>query len=92
MKVLIVHAHPEPRSFNAALTRAAAATLHDTGHEPARARIHGLRRRGAVRFLRGAEGRRRTTYSLPQGLVRACRGNRQQARDSGVSRFRSPDS
>jgi NAD(P)H dehydrogenase (quinone) len=33
MKVLIVHAHPEPQSFNAALTRAAAAALRDTGHE-----------------------------------------------------------
>jgi NAD(P)H dehydrogenase (quinone) len=33
MKVLIVHAHPEPQSFNAALTRAAAAALRDEGHE-----------------------------------------------------------
>jgi len=33
MKVLIVHAHPEPQSFNAALTSAAAAALRDTGHE-----------------------------------------------------------
>jgi NAD(P)H dehydrogenase (quinone) len=32
MKVLIVHAHPEPQSFNAALTSAAAA-LRDKGHE-----------------------------------------------------------
>ena len=33
MKVLIVHAHPEPQSFNAALTGAAAAALHEAGHE-----------------------------------------------------------
>ena len=32
MKVLIVHAHPEPQSFNAALTNAAAAALRDKGH------------------------------------------------------------
>lgn len=32
MKVLIVHAHPEPQSFNAALTQAAAAALRDAGH------------------------------------------------------------
>jgi len=33
MNVLIVHAHPEPQSFNAALTRAAADALRDTGHK-----------------------------------------------------------
>ena len=33
MKVLIVHAHPEPTSFNAALTRAAVETLREAGHE-----------------------------------------------------------
>jgi NAD(P)H dehydrogenase (quinone) len=33
MKVLIVHGHPEPQSFNAALTRAAATALRDKGHE-----------------------------------------------------------
>jgi NAD(P)H dehydrogenase (quinone) len=33
VKVLIVHAHPEPKSFNAALTNAAAAALRDAGHE-----------------------------------------------------------
>jgi NAD(P)H dehydrogenase (quinone) len=33
MKVLIVHAHPEPQSFNAALTRAAVTALLETGHE-----------------------------------------------------------
>ena len=33
MKVLIVHAHPEPTSFNAALTQAATAALRDAGHE-----------------------------------------------------------
>jgi NAD(P)H dehydrogenase (quinone) len=32
MQVLIVHAHPEPQSFNAALTQAAAAALRDAGH------------------------------------------------------------
>lgn len=32
MKVLIVHAHPEPKSFNSALCSAAAARLADQGH------------------------------------------------------------
>jgi NAD(P)H dehydrogenase (quinone) len=32
MHVLIVHAHPEPQSFNGALTRQAVATLTDLGH------------------------------------------------------------
>ena len=32
MNVLIVHAHPEPQSFNAALTNAAVAALRDKGH------------------------------------------------------------
>ena len=33
MRVLIVHAHPEPQSFNAALTRTAAAALRGAGHD-----------------------------------------------------------
>jgi len=33
MNTLIVHAHPEPQSFNAALTEAAVATLTAAGHE-----------------------------------------------------------
>lgn len=33
MRVFIVHAHPEPRSFNGAMTRAATAALQDAGHE-----------------------------------------------------------
>jgi NAD(P)H dehydrogenase (quinone) len=33
MRVLIVHAHPEPQSFNAALTRAATEALRGNGHE-----------------------------------------------------------
>lgn len=32
MHVLIVHAHPEPQSFNGALTRRAVTTLTDSGH------------------------------------------------------------
>src|SRR5690349_21177414 len=32
MQVLIVHAHPEPQSFNAALTAAATEALRDAGH------------------------------------------------------------
>jgi NAD(P)H dehydrogenase (quinone) len=32
MQVLIVHAHPEPASFNAALTRAATDALREAGH------------------------------------------------------------
>lgn len=33
MRVLIVHAHPEPKSFNGALTTAAAGSLREAGHE-----------------------------------------------------------
>lgn len=33
MRHLIVHVHPEPRSFNAALTRAAVVALQSAGHE-----------------------------------------------------------
>ena len=33
MKVLVVHAHPEPGSFNARLLRTAVATLTEEGHE-----------------------------------------------------------
>jgi NAD(P)H dehydrogenase (quinone) len=33
MKILIVHAHPEPTSFNAALTMAASQALRGAGHE-----------------------------------------------------------
>ena len=33
MKVLIVHAHPEPQSFTAALRDQAVATLEAQGHE-----------------------------------------------------------
>lgn len=33
MNVLVVHAHPEPRSFNAALTACAVETLRGNGHE-----------------------------------------------------------
>jgi NAD(P)H dehydrogenase (quinone) len=32
MHILVVHAHPEPQSFNGALTRQAIATLTDVGH------------------------------------------------------------
>ena len=32
MNVLIVHAHPEPKSFNGALTRTAAGALRGQGH------------------------------------------------------------
>jgi NAD(P)H dehydrogenase (quinone) len=33
MRVFIVHAHPEPASFNGAMTRTATAALRDAGHE-----------------------------------------------------------
>lgn len=32
MNVLIIHAHPEPRSFNGALTRTAVRALREQGH------------------------------------------------------------
>ncbi|MDG4879719.1 NAD(P)H-dependent oxidoreductase, partial [Mesorhizobium sp. WSM4935] len=33
MRIFIVHAHPEPNSFNGALTRAAEQALVAAGHE-----------------------------------------------------------
>jgi NAD(P)H dehydrogenase (quinone) len=33
MRVFIVHAHPEPKSFNGAMTRAASQALREAGHE-----------------------------------------------------------
>ena len=33
MRVFIVHAHPEPRSFNGAMTQAATGALRDAGHD-----------------------------------------------------------
>ena len=33
MRVFIVHAHLEPRGFNGAMTRAAAAALKEAGHD-----------------------------------------------------------
>jgi len=33
MRVFIVHAHPEPKSFSGAMTRAASAALRSAGHE-----------------------------------------------------------
>jgi len=33
MRVFIVHAHPEPRSFNGAMTRTAVDALHTDGHD-----------------------------------------------------------
>jgi NAD(P)H dehydrogenase (quinone) len=35
MRIFIVHAHPEPQSFNGAMTRAAQDTLTEAGHEVA---------------------------------------------------------
>jgi len=32
MNVFIIHAHPEPKSLNAAMTRAASAALQQAGH------------------------------------------------------------
>jgi NAD(P)H dehydrogenase (quinone) len=42
MKVFIVHAHPEPRSFNAALTRTAQETLSGAGHEVKVSDLHAM--------------------------------------------------
>src|SRR5262245_40745663 len=43
MRVFIVHAHPEPTSFNAALTCAAAAALMGGGHEVIVSDLHAMR-------------------------------------------------
>ena len=61
MKVLIVHAHPEPQSFNAALTRAAVTALLETGHEVTVSDLYADRFdpvAGRHDFLRAADPRR----------------------------------
>ncbi len=42
MRVFIVHAHPEPTSFNAALTREAVAALTGAGHDPIVSDLHAM--------------------------------------------------
>jgi NAD(P)H dehydrogenase (quinone) len=43
MRVLIVHAHPEPTSFNAALTQTAAFALRGAGHEAVVSDLYAMR-------------------------------------------------
>jgi NAD(P)H dehydrogenase (quinone) len=43
MRVFIVHAHPEPRSFNGAMTRAATAALAEAGHETIVSDLYAMR-------------------------------------------------
>ena len=43
MKVFIVHAHPEPKSFNGALFRAAQETLRGAGHAVAVSDLYAMR-------------------------------------------------
>ena len=42
MKVLIVHAHHEPKSFNGAMTRAACEALAEAGHETIVSDLHAM--------------------------------------------------
>jgi NAD(P)H dehydrogenase (quinone) len=42
VRVFIVHAHPEPTSFNAALTREAVAALKQAGHEVVVSDLHAM--------------------------------------------------
>jgi NAD(P)H dehydrogenase (quinone) len=42
MRVFIVHAHPEPRSFNGAMTRAASEALTAAGHEVVVSDLHAM--------------------------------------------------
>jgi NAD(P)H dehydrogenase (quinone) len=43
LRVFIVHAHPEPKSFNGALTRAATDVLEAAGHEVKVSDLHAMR-------------------------------------------------
>jgi len=43
MRVFIVHAHPEPQSFNGAMTRAATAALTAAGHEVAVSDLYAMK-------------------------------------------------
>ena len=43
MRVLIVHAHPEPESFNGAMTREAVAVMSTAGHEVAVSDLYAMR-------------------------------------------------
>ena len=42
MNVLIVHAHPEPASFNSAMTRLACETLRAAGHQVALSDLYAM--------------------------------------------------
>jgi NAD(P)H dehydrogenase (quinone) len=43
MRVLIVHAHPEPKSFNGAMTRTAVDALATAGHHVEVSDLYGMR-------------------------------------------------
>jgi NAD(P)H dehydrogenase (quinone) len=42
MRIFIVHAHPEPKSFNGAMTRAATEALNGAGHEVVVSDLHAI--------------------------------------------------
>ena len=48
MKALIVHAHPEPKSLNGALTEVAVATLAGEGHEVQVSDLYGMNWKAVV--------------------------------------------
>lgn len=62
MHVLIVHAHPEPASFNSAMTRRAAEVLTATGHEVTVSDLY------AMRFDLVSDRRNFTTVADPRYL------------------------
>ncbi len=62
MRVLIVHAHHEPQSFNGALTRTAVAALAEAGHDVVVSDLH------AMNFDPVSDRRNFTTVADPERL------------------------
>jgi NAD(P)H dehydrogenase (quinone) len=73
MKILIVHAHPEPTSFNAALTQTAATALRDKGHEVTISDLYaeGFEPRAGRHDFVGAADERRFHYQGEQARAAA---------------------
>jgi multimeric flavodoxin WrbA len=69
MRVFIVHAHPEPKSFNGALTRAATEALAGAGHETVLSDLY------AMNFNPVSDRRNFTTVANPDAY-------RQQAEEA----------
>jgi putative NADPH-quinone reductase len=74
MNVLVVHAHPEPKSFNGALTRAAIRALREHGHTVEVSDLYAMKWKSAADADdyagRTTAARRAATVRLPASHLR----------------------